>query len=488
MGRAGLAANGYCCLENGKNTTPDVTGSVDRTLPLPAPPPADPRFRLFDRTLGRLLFLLSVSTDFADNPDDLYRQQRIASVIRAMVSGGIVLAAAMLPAFYDELPAVMAYAGASVIGAALVFLRIQPRAIVMLMGVFDTAIITYCVHLTGSLTTVVVVLYPMLVILGTLFAGIWTGLFYAFMTTWAYAGIIIAEGLGVIPYSPLMGHEYPYLHAAGIPTYPIVVITVAHLVNFGGVMMAGLVVYALEKRRRLAQEAFRSRTELAAICSHDLKNLLAGVAGHTELAEMRVATGDMAGVRGSLKSIRESGDRMMELVRDLLDLARLEAGQIVLSRSRFSIVRTVQGSVHSLKSAAQFRKIDLQVELPPEDIEVTGDQSKVIQILTNLVQNAITYTPEGGTVRVTVETPGSGWVRISVLDSGPGISPEDALTLFDTDALLRRRKGAGRSSLSTGLGLNIVRRLSELHGGRVWADTNRASGEGAGFYVELPAE
>lgn len=430
------------------------------------------------------LFAGEVS-DFSADRDQIYARRRRATIIRAGLTGLVLAVAALIPAFYEALPIVGAYLLVSAIATMMVLARRRTGIALILMGAVDISLISYAVHLTGSLTTVVVVLYPLLVVLGTLFAGLRIGFVYAGLGSFAYTSVVAAEGLGWLPYSPVFGHDYPAFRVGGIPMFPVVVIVMAHLLNFGSVVLSSLVVYALEKRRREAHRALNSRTELAAICSHDLKNLLASVMGHAEIAEMRLQTGDREAVQSGLVQIRKSSDRMMELVRDLLDLARLEAGQIVLSRSRFDLAVTVRGVVQSQQANARLKNITLEAELPEDGpVELTGDQSKMIQVLTNLVQNAIRHTPEGGRVTVGLWSEGTD-ANLSVTDSGPGIAADEASGLFDTGSLTRRWNESGRHTLSTGLGLNIVRRITDLHGGRVWVES--PDGGGARFRIELPA-
>ncbi len=459
----------------------DADAPGETTIRLaPAPAQAETDLSVYDRTLGKFLFLISKGTGFSADPEDIAHQRRRAALVRTVMAGGIIALSATFPAFYETLPVVFAYLLVSAAGLVYSLVRRPALWVMAISGAGDVAIVTYAVHLTGSLTTVVVFLYPMLSMLGTLFAGIPVGLFYAVAGSLAYSILVLAEGLGWVSYSPLMGHAYPYFTAGGIPTYPLLVLVLAHLANYGSVGMGGLVTYALEKRRREAQRAFEARTELAAICSHDLKNLLASVLGHAELAEMRLDAGDPEKARDNLRQIRRSGDRMMELIRDLLDLSRLEAGKIALSRSRFDLVRTVQGTVHSLEPAAQRKEIAIETELPEGPVQFHGDQSKIIQVMTNLLHNAVQYTPEKGRVRVRI-VQGSGTVSVTVADTGPGLPPEEAELIFDPAALTKKR--GSRFSLSTGLGLNIVRRLTELHGGRVWAES---SPQGTVFGVEIP--
>jgi len=178
---------------------------------------------------------------------------------------------------------------------------------------------------------------------------------------------------------------------------------------------------------------------------------------------------------------------MLELIRNLLDSARLEGGKIVLSRSRFSF-KDLACDVKATQAAnAGLKRVKLEFADCGANPTFDGDRSKLAQTFTNLVQNAIIHTPEGGTVMMELAWVDASRARIVVKDTGTGIPQEMQAILFDPMALARRRKEENRkigNALSTGLGLSIAKRFIEMHGGHIWVESEPE--KGSAFWVELP--
>jgi signal transduction histidine kinase len=212
------------------------------------------------------------------------------------------------------------------------------------------------------------------------------------------------------------------------------------------------------------------RTPLAAIKGY-VDNLLDGVAG--PLAERP---------RRYLGRVRDNAERLGRMVSDLLDLTRIEAGKIELLPQALAPGDLILDALEGLRHVAAERGVRLQAALGAAPA-IWGDPDKVHQVLTNLLANAIKFTPPGGEVSVVAEGEGAGRVRFEVRDTGPGIPPAERERVFDKFYQVGRVDG-DRSG-GSGLGLTIARHLVELHGGRIWADA--APGGGAAFVVLLPA-
>jgi signal transduction histidine kinase len=212
------------------------------------------------------------------------------------------------------------------------------------------------------------------------------------------------------------------------------------------------------------------RTPLASIKGF-VDNLLDGVAG--PLAERQ---------RHYLARVRDNADRLSRMVSDLLDLTRIEAGKVELWPQALDPSGAVGDAVESFRPLARTRGVELRVDRQPSR-PVWADPDKVQQILTNLVSNAIKFTPAAGRVTVRVRPQGEAAVRVEVEDTGPGIPPEDRERVFDKFYQVGRVDGDRPGG--SGLGLTIARHLVELHGGRVWVDS--AVGAGSTFVVVLPA-
>ena len=241
--------------------------------------------------------------------------------------------------------------------------------------------------------------------------------------------------------------------------------------------MLGHVGDALAKRH--AVEA-RLR-EFAADASHELRTPVAAIRGHAELAQRHPGKIPEP-VRRSLGRIEAEAQRMSVLVDDLLLLARLDAGR-PLAREQVDLTRLALDAVEDARAAAPGHR--WRLELPAEPTAVVGDQHRLAQAIANLLANARTHTPEGTEVTLRLdggESPGAREVRLSIADTGPGLSPEVAARAFDR--FVRGDRARSRASGSTGLGLAITRAIAEAHGGGVELETRPGR---TVFTIVLPA-
>lgn len=228
-----------------------------------------------------------------------------------------------------------------------------------------------------------------------------------------------------------------------------------------------------------AQQAVQARDDVLGIVSHDLRNPLSAIAmcANTLLGgsagELPEAAADLA------QTIRQSSDWMNRLIQDLLDVASIEAGRLALERRPVDPVRLAVETTVMLEPLAQERAVALREELPEELPRVDADPERVVQVLSNLVGNALKFTPEGGEVVVRAAAE-DGVVRFAVADTGVGIPAEHLPHIFDR--FWQARKGAARAG--AGLGLAICRGIVEAHGGRL--DVESREGKGTTFSFTLP--
>lgn len=241
---------------------------------------------------------------------------------------------------------------------------------------------------------------------------------------------------------------------------------------------------------RLLQEAktaVRARDETLAIVSHDLRNPLAAILANAGLLEKRLQGDEGERLRQRAQAIRRSANRMNHMIRDLLDLARIEAGGLELAPEPQPVGPLLADALEMFLPLAAEKGLDLAVE---PDLEGQGlsagatpqiviDRERILQVLSNLLGNALKFTPSGGTIRVKPRME-DGLFSIGVLDDGCGIVPGALPRLFDRYWQGRpeeRRQGAG-------LGLYIARGIVEAHGGRIWALSE--PGKGSAFWFTLP--
>jgi signal transduction histidine kinase len=189
-----------------------------------------------------------------------------------------------------------------------------------------------------------------------------------------------------------------------------------------------------------------------------------------------------------LETLLRESERLAHLIDDLLDLSRLEAGATPFSPRPVDVNQLLQALVNDRMALAAKRSLTLSIEVDPQLPPAMGDERLLAQVFTNLLTNAMNYTPGGGKIRMrTRRRKGSDgdWVTAEVQDTGPGIPPEEQPLLF-------RRFFRGRSShvsgvSGTGLGLAICKEIAELHGGRITLESQTRPGEGAIFTVWVPA-
>jgi signal transduction histidine kinase/streptogramin lyase len=232
-----------------------------------------------------------------------------------------------------------------------------------------------------------------------------------------------------------------------------------------------------ERQTRVAQQADALKTELLGIAAHDLRNPLQNILGHAEL----LAGSEEARVKGPAAAIERSSERMLRLIEDLLATAALDGG-VELRPESLELGPIAGLVVEGNRARAEAKGQTLSLAAEP-GVRVRADAERLRDVMENLVSNAIKYTPRGGTIRVRVAR-SEGAARFEVRDDGQGLAAEDMPRLFGRFERLARPTGG---EPSTGLGLYIVRRLVELHGGRVAAESE-GRGKGARFVVELPEE
>jgi signal transduction histidine kinase len=236
----------------------------------------------------------------------------------------------------------------------------------------------------------------------------------------------------------------------------------------------------IQDKSRQLELASQHKSQFLANMSHELRTPLNAILGYTELMADGVygpATGKMISV---LKRLESNGRHLLGLVNDVLDLSKIEAGQLTLDLSPYTLFDVVDGVYGVLEPLAADKKLALKLEVAPDLATGRGDARRLAQVLINLVSNAVKFTDSGEVVITAVQSDGA--FRVSVRDTGPGISIADHAKLFQEfqqiDNAATRKKGG------TGLGLAISRRIIEMHGGRIWVEST--VGEGSTFTFTLP--
>jgi signal transduction histidine kinase len=239
-----------------------------------------------------------------------------------------------------------------------------------------------------------------------------------------------------------------------------------------------------DQLRRLYKEleaTSRHKSEFLANMSHELRTPLNAIIGFSQVLRERMFGEVNEKQEEYLDDILSSGNHLLCLINEVLDLSKVEAGQVELEVVPFSLRDALESGVVMVRERATTNGIDVAMAAAPEIDVVEGDERRIRQVIFNLLSNAVKFTPSGGSVDVSAAQV-NGEVRVSVADTGPGLAPEDHERIFEefqqTEAGIRQREG-------TGLGLALSKRLIELHGGRIWVDSE--VGEGSTFVFTLPA-
>ncbi len=239
----------------------------------------------------------------------------------------------------------------------------------------------------------------------------------------------------------------------------------------------------LETENQYLLELQRVRQETSDLIVHDLRNPLGLIKFALESLEMTLPQDVLQENRRTLDIAHTACDKMQYLVDTLLDVSRLEAGVVQLNLSRFALADLMADIAQRFGSLVERRGITLHTQVP-ESLVVEGDRVRLDRVLTNLLDNAIKFTPEGGTIAIEAHVQ-AGYVYVSVTDSGPGIPPQERPRIFERFAQVKSDDPNVRSR-GFGLGLVFCRMAVEAHGGHIWVESG-PGGKGSRFTFTLPA-
>jgi signal transduction histidine kinase/HAMP domain-containing protein len=238
--------------------------------------------------------------------------------------------------------------------------------------------------------------------------------------------------------------------------------------------------HEIEEKGRELEIANKHKSEFLANMSHELRTPLNAILGYTELILDRIYGDLPEKIQEVLERLEKNGRHLLNLINDVLDLSKIEAGRLTLSLDEYSMGEVVQTVFTSVEALAAEKNLELKVMVPTDLTTGNGDEQRIAQVLLNLLGNAIKFTEEGE-VRVEVTVSNETFL-VSVSDTGPGLSEADQKRIFEefhqADGSSTREKGG------TGLGLSIAKRIVEMHGGRIWVESTL--GKGSTFRFTLP--
>jgi signal transduction histidine kinase len=229
------------------------------------------------------------------------------------------------------------------------------------------------------------------------------------------------------------------------------------------------------------ETASRHKSDFLATMSHELRTPLNAIIGFSEVLHEQMFGELNERQLGCVEDVLEAGRHLLSLINDVLDLAKIEAGKMQLELSRVELPALLRSTISMHSEQASRNGIVLALTTEPAEIEIAADERRLRQIVFNLLSNAIKFTPADGRVDVSAHLD-DGQVEVAVSDTGPGIPAQDQETIFEEF----EQSADGKKAEGTGLGLPLSRKLVELHGGRLWVDSE--VGRGSIFHFTLPLE
>lgn len=256
--------------------------------------------------------------------------------------------------------------------------------------------------------------------------------------------------------------------------------------NVGDQRVFTVVLRDVTERKRLeqtyrrlyeeAQRAVAARDDVLSFVSHDLGNPLAAIRITTAVLLKQMDASEPAGRH--VAGIREAVDQAQRLIRDLLDVQKLEAGKLVLQTGRVDIDPLIDETIHGLRPLVDEKNLHIVREAASPAAKVIADPDRISQVISNLLGNALKFSPPDGTVTITSERQGEE-IIVSVSDEGPGINESDIPHIFD-----RYWQAKQSGKVGHGIGLSIVQAIAKAHGGRTWVESTL--GTGSTFFFALP--
>jgi signal transduction histidine kinase len=235
----------------------------------------------------------------------------------------------------------------------------------------------------------------------------------------------------------------------------------------------------LEQRNREVERANRLKSEFLESVSHELRTPLNAIVGFSHLlGEQREGLNEEQA--RFVDYISHGARHLLTLINDILDLSKIEAGRLELREEKFAVASVLEEVLVAVRPSAEAEQVHLDSQVP-FDLELVADRTRFRQILFNLLSNAVKFTPSNGAVTVEAHV-GDGGFQLRVSDTGIGIAPEEIDAIFEKFHQASATTKGIREG--TGLGLAITKRLVELHGGRVWVESE--VGSGSKFFVQLP--
>lgn len=374
------------------------------------------------------------------------------------------------------------------------------RRLIQLQGFIDLVALTALLHFTGGIENPFVFYYVFHIIIASVLLPYCSAYILTSLAALLILTLTGLEYFGILPHRHLEGLIPFELYRQGPMVLGVLsaLITTLYVTAYIATSIAGelrkrqrevatlkdkylMNIKELEEANRKLVELDRLRTHFLAIASHDLKAPLAAVQSY-----LQVILGGFVGEvserqRGMLERSSTRIQELLKLINDLLDATRIEAGQIVQEMESIELRPVIENALENVRSQAEEKGLKLDLKLTDSPSKVRASARRLEQVLTNLLNNAVQFTPSGGEIQLSVED-FEDHLEISVRDTGIGISPEDLPRIFE-----EFYRGKGVETKGAGLGLAIAKKIVEAHGGRIWAESpDPKTGKGSKFTFTLP--
>lgn len=342
-----------------------------------------------------------------------------------------------------------------------------------------TLIVSITVHYTGGPLTPVPALYLLVTVGASFLLGRRGATLIALLGVACYALILALEYTGVLPMIQIWRLSFSPRERGSLLIINWLALTIPTLVT---AQLAGTLAERLKQTNLHLRESERLRDTLTHMVVHDLRNPLTGLLGWLDLLQSVTGPQMTESQRQLLDNARHSGHILLEMVGELLDISKMEAGKLALNLKPVDLCGLLEEGVATVRALAELEGLTVTVEAcAPQGQNIPCDSQLIGRVIVNLLSNAIKHTPPGGQIALKVQPHADDTIRVSVTDTGEGIPPQYQQLIFEKFGQVQL---PGQERRGTGLGLTFCKLAVEAHGGRIWVESQ--VGQGSTFSFTLP--
>ncbi len=392
-----------------------------------------------------------------------------------LVSGPIVM---WLPIPTTELTLVAVTFGVITIGSMVALDRNWPvRPITWAVLVAYTIIVSLVVYFTGAPLTPIFALYMLVVTAAAFLLGQRGAMIIAVLNAACYAAVLILEYYEILRIIPLWRLSFTLFTREHLLVINWLTVSISILLT---AQLTGILAERLKKSNASLRESERLRESLTGMIVHDLRNPLTALLGGMDILRLTMGTHMNADQKSLLENARHSGQTLLDMIGELLDLSKMEAGKLILNVQPVDLTELINKNLDMVRTLSEEGKIDIHTVLFDNVKSVPCDRQLISRVVNNLLSNALKFTPPNGRISIMACLRGNA-ALVSVADTGPGIALQHQQHIFEKFGQV---KEPGQERRGTGLGLTFCKMAVEAHGGKIWVESQ--VGEGSTFYFTLP--